>query len=143
MLRRTQPPEELDKNESPPGLFTVAYKVATISMDNYTFETVEMMKELRDARVQAQRAIADCQDKLKACPTAKPVEDIAGGGLQPFVVDINFHSLLDNPERRDYFLSLPTSFSLTRQQVDDLVNAGEELLERSPDFQSFMRSLKP
>ena len=32
----TEPPEDLDKRESPPGLATVAYKVATISMDNYT-----------------------------------------------------------------------------------------------------------
>lgn len=139
----TQPPEDLDKRESPPGLVTVAYKVSTISMDNYTFETVEMMKELRDARVQAQRAIDDCQDKLKACPAAKPLDRLAGGGLQPFVVDINFHSLAENPQRRDYFLSLPTSFALERLQVDDLIAVGGELLEKSREFRDFMQSLNP
>jgi predicted acylesterase/phospholipase RssA len=140
---RTSPPEDFDKRETPPDLPVVAYKVATTSMDNYTFETVEMMKELRDSRLQTQRAVTDCQSILKkACPSAKPLDRLAGS-LEPFVVDINFESLNENPERQMYFLSLPTSFSLTRQQVDDLVNVGGELLEKSPDFQSFMRSLKP
>lgn len=140
----TQPPEDLDKRESPPGLVTVALKVSTISMENYTFETVEMMKELRNARLQAQRAVTDCQGILKkACPSAKPLDRLAGGGLEPFVVDINFESLAENPQRRTYFLSLPTSFSLERQQVDDLVNVGAELLEKSPEFRNFMDSLKP
>jgi predicted acylesterase/phospholipase RssA len=140
----TAPPEDLDKRESPPGLATVAYKVATISMDNYTFETVEMMKELRSARLQAQRAIDDCQGILKkTCPSAKPLERLAGSGLEPFVVDINLQSLREDPQRRDKFLSLPTSFSLERQQVDDLIAVGGELLEKSQDFQSFMQSLKP
>ena len=140
----TEPPEDLDKRESPPGLATVAYKVATISMDNYTFETVEMMKELRSARLQAQRAVDDCQGILKkTCPSAKPLDRLAGSGLEPFVVDINFQSLTENPQRRTYFLSLPTSFSLERQQVDDLIAVGGELLEKSPEFRGFMQSLKP
>src|SRR5207248_3089289 len=46
----TEPPEDLDKRESPPGLATVTYKVATISMDNYTFETVELMKKSPEFR---------------------------------------------------------------------------------------------
>jgi predicted acylesterase/phospholipase RssA len=140
----TEPPEDLDRQESPPGLATVAYKVATISMDNYTFETVQMMKDLRTARLQAQRAVDDCQAKLKErCPLAKPLDRLAGSGLEPFVVDINFQSLADNPQRSAYFLSLPTSFSLERRQVDDLIAVGGELLEKSQEFQGFMQSLKP
>lgn len=38
---KNNPAEGLDQKESPPGLKDVAYKTATISMDNYTFETVE------------------------------------------------------------------------------------------------------
>ncbi len=137
---RTEPPEEFDRREDPPGLPVVAYKVATTSMDNYTFETVEMMKELRDSRLQAQRAVTDCQNILdKACPSAPPLTRLAGS-LEPFVVDINFESLTG--DRQTYFLSLPTSFSLSRSQVDDLIAVGGELVEKSPEFQSFMRSLK-
>ena len=71
---KTAPPENFDKQESPPGLPVIAYKVATTSMDNYTFETIEMMKELRDSRLQAQRAVTDCQGILKkARPSAPPI----------------------------------------------------------------------
>ena len=138
---RTAPPEDLDKRESPPSLPTVAYKVATTSMDNYTFETVEMMKELRNARVQAQRTITDCQSILRRdCPAAPPIPPLAGS-LEPYVAEINFESLTDDPQRRDYFLSLPTSFSLSRKQVNDLIAVGAELLDKAPEFQRFMRDL--
>lgn len=139
---RTEPPEDLDRRESPPSLPAVAYKVATTSMDNYTFETIEMMKELRDARVQAQRAVADCQGILKKeCPPAPPIPRLAGS-IEPYIVDINFESLAEDEDRRTYFLSLPTSFSLTPKQVDDLIAVGAELLEKSPEFQRFMRDLE-
>jgi len=138
---RTEPTEKLDKSESPPSLPTVAYKVATISMDNYTFETIEMMKELRDARVQAQRAVSDCQSVLKKeCPSAPPLTPLAGT-LEPYIVDINFESLADDAKRRDYFLSLPTTFHLSREQVDDLIAVGEELVDRSAEFRRFLGDL--
>jgi NTE family protein len=138
---KTEPPEDFDKQESPPGLPVVAYKVATTSMDNYTIETIETMKELRDSRLQAQRAVTDCQNILnKSCPSAPPITRLAGS-IEPFVVDINFESLTDQ-DRRTYFLSLPTSFSLSRTQADDLIAVGGELLEKSPEFQRFMRSLE-
>jgi predicted acylesterase/phospholipase RssA len=138
---KTAPPEDFDKQESPPGLPVVAYKVATTSMDNYTFETIEMMKELRDSRLQAQRAVTDCQGILtKACPSAPPIPRLAGS-IERYVVDINFESLNDQ-DRQTYFLSLPTSFSLSRKQADDLIDVGGELLEKSPEFQRFMRSLE-
>jgi hypothetical protein len=139
---RTESPEEFDKREGPPDLPVVAYKVATTSMDNYTFETIEMMKELRDSRLQAQRAVTDCQGILKQeCPSAPPLTRLAGS-LEPYVVDINFESLSEDSDRQTYFLSLPTSFSLSRQQVDDLIGVGGELLEKSPEFQRFMHSLE-
>jgi hypothetical protein len=56
-------------------------------------------------------------------------------------VDINSESLNDQ-DRQTYFLSLPTSFSLSRKQADDLIDVGGELLEKSPEFQRFMRSLE-
>ena len=45
-------------------------KTATIAMDNYSFETIEAMKELRDMRERAQRNIAACSQRLSACPAA-------------------------------------------------------------------------
>jgi NTE family protein len=42
---KTESRQDIDKKKSPPGLVTVGFKTATLSMDNYSFETVEMFKE--------------------------------------------------------------------------------------------------
>jgi hypothetical protein len=115
-------------------------KTATIAMDNYSVETIEVMKELRDARVRAQRNIAACQLLLDRCPNPpklpRPASDI-----EPYVIEVNFESIPD-PERRKYFLTIPTSFALSKDQVDALIKIGPTLLDEAPEFKEFMESLK-
>jgi len=75
--RATGQRDTISGNESPPSLGVVAVKTATIAMDNYSFETVEVMKELRDMRERAQRNIAACRQRLAACPNAPPLPGLA------------------------------------------------------------------
>ncbi|HEV8532869.1 MAG TPA: patatin-like phospholipase family protein [Methylomirabilota bacterium] len=131
--------DTISKKESPPGLGVVAVKTATIAMDNYSFETIEVMKELRDMRERAQRNIAACRQRLAACPTAPPLPGLAAD-IDPYVIEVNFEAIPD-PERRKYFLTLPTSFTLSRDQVDALIQIGPELLRAEPEFKELMRSL--
>lgn len=132
--------DEISDDESPPGLFTVASKTATIAMENYSVETIEAMKELHKERVKAQKNIAACQKRLDQCPGSTPLPKFAAD-IDPYVIDVNFEAL-KNPARRDYFLSLPTSFSLTQEQVDALIKVGPQLLEESPDYVELMQNLK-
>ncbi|MDL1973959.1 MAG: hypothetical protein LWX55_04090 [Deltaproteobacteria bacterium] len=46
---KTQPQESIDRQEKSPGLMDVAYKTATVSMDNYSFETVQAAKEMKNS----------------------------------------------------------------------------------------------
>lgn len=131
--------DEISDDESPPGLFTVASKTATIAMENYSVETIETMKELRTERVKAQKNIAACQKKLDQCPGATPLPKFATA-IDPYVIEVNFEALKD-PVRRNLFLSLPTSFSLTKEQVQTLVDVGPQLLEESPDYKDFIQEL--
>jgi predicted acylesterase/phospholipase RssA len=131
--------DTMSKNESPPGLFDVAYKTTTIAMDNYTVETVEVTKELRAERVKAQKNIAACQKKLDQCPGAPQLPKLAGE-IDPYVIEVNFEAIRD-PERRKYFLTLPTSFSLEKDQVQALIDVGPQLLEETPEFRAFIQGL--
>ena len=131
--------DTISKKETPPGLGVVAVKTATIAMDNYSFESIEVMKELRDMRARAQRNIAACRQRLAACPTAPPLPGLAAE-IDPYVIEINFEAI-DDPERRTYFLTLPTSFALSREQVDALIQIGPELLRAEPEFKELMQSL--
>ncbi len=136
---RTADKDEISEDESSPGLKVVASKTATVAMENYSVETVEVLRELRKERVKAQKNIAACQKRLDQCSGAAPLPKFAGE-IDPYVIEVNFEALKDH-KRREYFLSLPTSFSLTKEQVQSLIDVGPQLLNDSPDYQDFLRDL--
>ena len=102
-------------------------------------ETVEATKDLRAERVKAQKNIAACQKKLDQCPGAPQLPKLAGD-IDPYVIEVNFEAIRD-PERRKYFLTLPTSFSLEKDQVQALIDVGPQLLEETPEFRAFIQGL--
>lgn len=122
---RTIEKDEISQDESAPGLFTVASKTATIAMDNYSVEMIEMIKDLRAERVRSQKSIAACQKRLDQCPNALPLPKLATE-IDPYVIEVNFEALKD-PERRAYFLSLQTSFWLTDEHVEKLIEVGPDV----------------
>ncbi len=137
---RTEPREAIDKKKRAPSVARVAMKTATVAMENYSFETIELMKDLADAREQAQRAVHDCRQLLaERCP----------GGPRPpalhemsfHMIEVNFESIADLQERAA-FLSLPTSFVLEPAVVDRLVQKGGELLRQSPELQRLITELR-
>lgn len=136
---RTVERDEISQDEGPPGLFTVASKTATIAMENYSVETIEAMKDLRKERVKAQKNIAACQKRLDQCPGSTPLPKFAAD-IDPYIIEVSFEALKD-PARRDFFLSLPTSFSLTKEQVEALITVGPQLLEESQDYKDFIQEL--
>ena len=56
------------------------------------------------------------------------------------VLEVNFENLKD-PEEREYFLNLPTSFVLEDEQVDRLREVGGRLLRHSPVYQEMLEEL--
>lgn len=138
---RTQDQDALSRSESPPGLFTIAYKTATVSLDNFSFETIEFMKELQTARKQAQTMLNTCQQKLDACPGQPPLPKLAKS-IEPFVVEVNFEALAD-PAQRQYFLELPTTFKLPHKDISALIDVGQTLLDADPVYQAVLESLRP
>lgn len=136
---KTSPPQEIDRKEDAPHLLDVAVKTATISMDNYSFETIELMKEVKDEREQAQRAIEDCQGLLaESCPLAPRLPTLKG--MDFYIIEISFESI-DDPKEREWFLSLPTNFSLKPAVVDRLIEKGGALLKNSGEFQRLLEEL--
>ena len=135
---KTQKQETLDKSASPPGLKTAAFKTATVSMDNYTFESVEVFADLLNERVKAQQSIAGCQNLLdRHCRGSYKIPPLAGGNLKLYIVDLAFDNLAD-PKLRNYFNDLPTSFKLSPEQVDKLIDVGGQLLGEHPEFKKFV-----
>jgi len=139
---KTEAQQTFDRDESPPGLATVALKTCTVSMDNYSFETVESIKHLFADRIQAQNNVETCQQKLdEHCRDGFKVPELAGGKMKLYVADISFDNLTDNDEKA-FLKHLPTSFHLEKDQVERLIKAGRRLLKEDPELKVFMEEFK-
>jgi NTE family protein len=70
-----------------------------------------------------------------------------GGSKDVFVQDAQVHviqvNLRDAPDplRRRELLQVPTAFSISKKDVNQLIDAGGTILRESPEFQALMRSL--
>ncbi|MGQ0592009.1 MAG: patatin-like phospholipase family protein [Gammaproteobacteria bacterium] len=89
-----------------------------LAVDNYSFETIEMIRELGAERVKAQQVVAACQRRLaERCPGAPGLPTFAIA-VDPHVIELNFEMIPD-PQRRRYFLGLPTTLNVNTG-VEDL-----------------------
>lgn len=134
--------QTFDQDESPPGLATVAFKTCTVSMDNYSFETIESIKRLFTDRIQAQENIEACQKKLdEHCRDGFQLPQLAGGKMLLYVADISFDNLADS-EEKTFLNNLPTSFSLEKDQVERLIRAGRHLVREDPVIKVFLEEFR-
>jgi NTE family protein len=135
---RTDPSDTIEKDEGPPGLLTVGVKSFTIPMENYTFETVELLRSMLREKIKEQEAAASCQKLLDTyCKDGFRIAETAGGKMKLYIAELSFENLRDKKERI-YFNDLPTSFSLEREQVDKLIEVGGRLLSDNPSFRKFL-----
>jgi NTE family protein len=139
---RTQSEDRISRSEKPPGFFTVAEKTATVAMDNYSFDSVTKLREALYSRVQTQKDEQACVALLSEhCPQApKPIPFAAN--IDPYVIEINFEAAGQiSGEDPQYYLNLPTSFKLSKDQVAKLVGIGPRLLQAAPQYQCLLKVL--
>jgi NTE family protein len=137
---RTDNLDTMSKKDIPPDLSEVGFKTATISLDNYSFETIEAMRDLVKQRNQTQQTLAQCNDKIRECPTVKPLPSLSRV-IEPVFIDLSFETL-PNQQLRNELLNLPTSFSLSKTAVDKVIRAAGELLDNSEAFKNLKKELQ-
>lgn len=132
------PSTNWDKSERPPGNLEILIKATGVPIDRYSYETVELLRDIM-ARWEIMRRIRDSKafdksrDPLLAelvnAPTAKL-----------YAIDVSFGALKD-PAEFAYLNELPTTFSLTGEQVDRLRASAGKILLDSPDFQQLLKDV--
>lgn len=137
---RTEGTDTLSARATAPGLIAMGSATTGVAMQNYSFDTVELMRMRLDERLQAAQDIATCQGLLDTrCPGAPPLPTFPVS-LRTCVVQVAFEAIRD-ADRRTYFLNLGTNFHLPQKDVDALIAVGGELLRDSPGFKSLLDSL--
>jgi NTE family protein len=107
--------------------FAASISAATsVPLSRYSFETVALMKNrLKDWE----------QESYKAeCGPSPRKADSECKGVAFHFIEVNFSEHPD-PTERDYLKRLPTSFVLTDEAVDRLIEAGGEILRNNREYQ--------
>ena len=116
----TDPEPEMDASNKQPSLAETINAVTDVQLHRYNTATIGLMKQ----------SVARWAKELST--PERPVT--------PYYIQISFRDI-QQPEKRRFFNKIPTSFSLSGEQVDRLIGAGRELLRKNPSFQQFLSDL--
>jgi NTE family protein len=112
-------PSDFDRSPNPPGLVDVVTAIGTVPLENYSFDTLELLQDVLRRRDDAQRQAPDLHK------------------VHIYRIYIGFDQIKDEAERARFF-SIKTSFDIPKDEVDALRQKGAELLKQSPCFQALL-----
>ncbi len=110
-----------DSRDRTLGLGTVMGSVAQITGSRYSFETIELFREVT-ARLDREREAARLQ-----------AGDSQSAKIETYIVELHFSLLADKSDRR-FVNSVPTSLQLPAKTVNRLEHLAEVELETNPEF---------
>ena len=117
----TDPNPQIDLTSAAPSFAQLMNSISGSQIRRYNFETLVTMDSMLAAAGLELRRL--------------------GHEVTTHMIVVDFDEFEDDDERR-YYKLLPTSFSLTDTEVDDLRNAGRTLLRESKKFQYLVELLQ-
>jgi NTE family protein len=136
----TNPATGRDQSAKVPGLIDTLTTAATVPLDNYSFDSVELLSKTVEEFDTDARLVGDC-NKLSArkgeqCALRLP----APHQVELYPIQVAFEYIASS-EERNWFKNLPTTFELPRETIDKLRAVGRRLLSEDPQFQNLMKTL--
>jgi len=116
----TEPGHHMDSSDKQPSLGKTIGAMSDIQLLRYNTATIELMKKTLVSWTQGMST--------------------EGHHVEPYFILLDFNGIHD-PERRKALNQIPTSFNLSDEQVDLLIEAGGELLRTNPEFQRLLNDL--
>jgi len=119
-------------SERSPGLFSTVWSSATVPINRYNCETVEAFRESQASWLDAVRRMR--------CDGPAKMDVLACADIDAYFIEVSFAQHPDAAERT-YLGTLPTTFRLSREQVDRVRAAAGLLLRSSPEFVRLVNDL--
>ena len=116
----TDPETAIDKSNKQPSVAETISAISNVQLRRYNDAT----QALTDRSMESWAGLLSTPDN--------PV--------MPYNVRVGFNDIL-HPDDRSFFNRIPTSFSLSDEQVDRLIEAGRELLRNNPNYQRLLKDL--
>ena len=136
----TNPATDRDKTPNVPGFVDTVTAAATVPLDNYSFDTLEMLRKTVNEFNEEMRLVSGCET-LAAAKGAQCALDIpVPHQIEFFPVEVAFE-YIEAAQERNWFKNLPTSLELPRETVDKLRAVGRRILSEDPEFIKLMKTL--
>jgi len=136
----TEPATNRDKTPDVPGLVDTVTAAATVPLDNYSFDTLEMLRKTVNEFNEEMRLISGCKALALGKGTQCALDIPAPHQIEFFPVEVAFEYIGPARERR-WFKNLPTSFELPRETVDKLRTIARQVLSEDREFTRLMKAL--
>lgn len=111
---------EIGLSTEPPSLEDTLSAVTDVQLHRYNTATLELFQE------SIKRWVAELSSPENS--------------VEAHFIQVNFKDFVE-PEKKQYFNRIPTSYTLTDEQVDKLIEAGRQLLRKNPDYQQLLADL--
>ena len=117
----THPDAAMDQTNEQPSLEEIINAMSDAQLHRYNAATIELMK----------RSLVRWAEELST-PESPVVS---------YFIQLSFRDFQE-PSERQFFSRIPSSYSLSDEQVDRLIEAGREQLWANPEFQRFLLDLR-
>jgi NTE family protein len=138
---RPDPDTVRDRKASAPSLPDALQAAVSGLMNNVTFESLALLDAGFAEHRQAALVRKACEQLLRKLGITDT--SVLGGPLHEVAfsrIEVSFDHI-QNPDDRQYFKSLPTSFALPDEAVDRLIRVGGRLLAESEEFHELLNVL--
>jgi len=120
-------PSQWEQSDKTPPTSVILDAATTTPLANYNFETLEYLRNnLSGWRNEIKRQ--RCRHRFKC------------SAPETYLIELRIDDIPD-PYLRKRLISVPTDFSLPRNVVNDLVDAGHQLLFSHPEYQRLMQNI--
>ena len=134
---RSAPKNDWDRKESPPGTIDQLLQASGVPIDRYSFETVEIMKD-REEIYGWRRELLIARARLAGATEAEAEARVSLPKITLHTLDVSFDAIKD-PKEREHLMSMPTTFVLPAEDIDQLREIAGRLLRESEDYQALLR----
>jgi hypothetical protein len=137
----TAPETSRDKSAKVPGLIDTLATAATVPLDNFTADTLDLLTASVSQFNEESRLVEGCR-KIAASQGPQCALNIpAPHKVDLYSVQVAFEYITSS-EERSWFKNLPTTLELPRESIDRLRDVGRRLLAEDPNFQALMKALQ-
>ena len=137
----TNPPNKRDQSAGVPGVFDTILTAATVPLDNYTADTLDLLTATVKSMGEGTRAVEGCKRHAERAGSQCTLNLPEYHKLDFYAAQVAFQYIVD-PDKRTWAKGLDTSLQLSQKTVDDLRIVGRQLLSEDPEFIKLLKDLK-